>query len=145
MKAPIYILVLLLSHISISAGTFQNTGNISLQIEGIEYKGGTVMIALFGENDKFLKEPSYSKEIPIKNEESISVIFKSIPFGKYAISIYHDLNDNEKLDANFIKIPKEPIGFSNNYFPKFGPPSFKGASFILESENQEMVITLKTY
>ena len=138
----ITLFVLLLSK---SVWIDENMGDISLKIEGIENEGGTIMIALFGENDKFLKEPSYSKEIPLSNETSISLVIENIPYGVYAISIYHDLNNNNKLDANFIKIPKEPIGFSNNYLPKFGPPSFKGASFTLASENLDMPVSLKTY
>jgi len=56
-----------------------------------------------------------------------------IPAGTYVIGYYIDVNENEKLDTNFIGIPKEEYGFSNNARGTFGPPSFESASFILDS------------
>ncbi len=52
-----------------------------------------------------------------------------LPEGEYALSIYQDENDNGKLESNFIGLPKEPAGLSNNLRPKFGPPKFKNAAF----------------
>ena len=66
-----------------------------------------------------------------------------LPFGKYAISIFHDVNDNEELDANFIGIPKEPYGFSNNPKSSFGPPGFDAAAFEFEKDGFEIEIILK--
>jgi len=49
-----------------------------------------------------------------------------IPAGEVAILVYVDSNDNGLIDKNFIGIPKEPLGLSNNYRPK-GPPVFDRA------------------
>ena len=54
-----------------------------------------------------------------------------IPPGIYAIGVYIDENDNEKLDTNFLGIPKEQYGFSNNA-KAFGIPKFEAASFVIE-------------
>ena len=120
-------------------------GTIIITIKGIENKDGIMMVALFNEEDKFLKVPSYSQEIPISDEIEIEVIFEKIPYRKYAVSIYHDLNENGDLDSNMIMIPKEPIGFSNDYFPKFGPPKFKNAAFDFSQKELRMTVNLKTY
>ena len=56
-----------------------------------------------------------------------------IPAGIYAIGYYIDANENQKLDTNFIGVPKEEYGFSNNARGAFGPPSFESASFTLDS------------
>ena len=55
-----------------------------------------------------------------------------IPPGTYAIGVYIDENDNEKLDTNFLGIPKEQYGFSNNA-KAFGIPKFEAASFSLNT------------
>ncbi len=44
--------------------------------------------------------------------------------GEYAISVFHDLNGNQELDKNWMGIPTEPYGFSNNARGKFGPPTY---------------------
>jgi uncharacterized protein (DUF2141 family) len=122
-----------------------STGSIIVRVANIENKGGIMMIALFTENDDFLEEPSYYQEIPIEDESEIEVTFEKIPFGTYATSIYHDLNENGELDSNFFGIPKEPTGFSNDYVPKFGPPKFKNASFSLSQEELPLTVNLRDY
>ena len=54
--------------------------------------------------------------------------------GTYSIGFFIDKNDNEKLDTNFLGIPKEQFGFSNDAMGRFGPPSFEAASFTLQEE-----------
>ena len=46
-----------------------------------------------------------------------------------------DLNKNKKLDTNFLGIPKEPYGFSNEKKGRFGPPKFKEVSFKLNKSS----------
>jgi len=145
MKQLIIGSLLILGSISDYSEPNQSNGTLVLEITGIDDKGGVMMIAVFKEDDKFLKEPSYAEEVSINEESNITVKFNNIPFDTYAISIYHDLNENGELDSNFIKIPKEPIGFSNEYFPKFGPPKFKNASFILNQNELKMNVNLETY
>ena len=40
--------------------------------------------------------------------------FKDLPPGTYAVQVMHDENENNKLDTNFLGIPTEGYGFSNN-------------------------------
>jgi uncharacterized protein (DUF2141 family) len=145
MKHVIVLLILFVTFTIAFSRTEAEKGTISITIKGIENKGGIMMIALFTEEDKFLKTPSYAKEVSISNETEIEVIFEDIPYRRYAFSIFHDLNENGELDSNMIMIPKEPIGFSNNYFPKFGPPKFKNAAFDLDKEHIRMTVNLKSY
>jgi uncharacterized protein (DUF2141 family) len=120
-------------------------GTIIIEITGIETEGGIMMVGLFKDTDKFLKIPSYNKDPKITDESNITVKLENIPYGTYAVSIYHDLNENGELDSKFMGIPKEPVGFSNNYFPKFGPPKFKNASFDLNQKELKIAVNLRTY
>ena len=60
--------------------------------------------------------------------------------GTYTIAFYIDKNGNEKIDTNFLGVPKEQFGFSNDVMGRFGPPSFEAASFDHENET---VLTMK--
>ena len=42
--------------------------------------------------------------------------------------------ENKKIDKNFIGIPKEQFGFSNNVMGKFSAPSFEQAMFKVEGK-----------
>ena len=60
----------------------------------------------------------------------------------YSFSFYHDVNSNKKLDKNFIGIPKEPYGFSNNQAGRFGPPNFEDSKIELK-ENTKLQLKVK--
>ena len=51
---------------------------------------------------------------------------RKIHEGKIAIVIYHDENNDGKLNTGLFWRPKEGYAFSNKYIPK-GPPRFKKA------------------
>ena len=53
--------------------------------------------------------------------------------------VFHDENMNQKLDKDFVGIPKEGYGASNNPKKKIGPPSFEDASFRLSGVAQQSV------
>jgi len=61
-------------------------------------------------------------------------IMKQVEPGEYALLVYFDENGNNRIDKNFIGIPKEPLGFSNRYRPK-GPPVYQRAVFQLRQDD----------
>lgn len=101
---------------------------------------GTIMVALFADPETFLKKPTLGKLSKAKSGQA-KVVFDNIEPGEYAVSIIHDANNNRKLDTNFIGIPREGFGFSNNVMGSFGPPSFDKAKFRVSGP---AVIRIKT-
>jgi len=69
-------------------------------------------------------------------------IFENIEPGTYAVSTFHDENDNSKLDTYFFGAPKESYGFSNDASRPFSPPSFSEAA-INVNETKTIHIKLK--
>lgn len=65
-----------------------------------------------------------------------------LPPGTYAVSLYEDLNGNHKLDHNWIGIPREPVGVSNNPVARLGAPKFGDSSFHLAAEQQTITIRM---
>jgi len=58
---------------------------------------------------------------------SQATVSLKVPPGKYAVAVLHDENENQKLDRNFLGIPTEGFGFSNNPPVFLSAPSFKKA------------------
>lgn len=68
--------------------------------------------------------------------------FSGLPAGRYAVQVLHDENGNGKLDANFLGMPTEGYGFSNN--PRvLRKPTFEEAGFDLADAGGEMTIQLR--
>ena len=74
-----------------------------------------------------------TKSLPL-SAGRVEVLFKKIPYGIYAVGVLHDENANGMLDKNFIGMPKEGTGASNDALGKMGPPSFQDAKFVVNAE-----------
>ena len=81
--------------------------------------------------------------VPIKDGQAIAV-FEDVPAGPFAVSVFHDENDNGELDSAALGIPSEPYGFSAEARDLFGPPSFKEARIDLAAgETKQITIRVK--
>jgi uncharacterized protein (DUF2141 family) len=79
---------------------------------------------------------------PSIEKHKATCTFADVPAGKIAVTVLHDLNDNNELDKNRIGIPKEPLGFSNGARIRFGPPAFDDATFAFAGKDTTIAITV---
>ncbi len=112
----------------------QNT--INVEVSGFDSNKGKASIGLFNEEETFLREANWKRFSEIKNQTATAT-FTDIPDGIYAISVYHDENDNDKLDLIMGMMPKEDTGTSNNPKAKMGPPKWEESIFEVKG-NQEV-------
>ncbi len=129
MQKTIITLVLFVSGIIFSYAQ-ENRYTITVKISGMESDKGKIYVALYNQETFFLKKGFRGGIAKISNKKS-TVIFKNIPKGTYAISAFHDENNNQKLDTYLFGIPKEDTGCSNGAVGNFGPPKYEDAKFNL--------------
>ena len=110
------------------------------EVSGVESTEGQLLVALFTQA-QFLRSPVRATKVaPVKGKVTGSL--GEVPEGTYALSVFHDLNGNGKLDTNFIGIPKEPSGFSNNPV-LYGPPTFEKTRIEVRGERQVVQVQLR--
>ena len=110
-------------------------GIITVRVTNIKSIKGELYVALYNSEESFMNpEEAVQKIIVPVTEAELSFTFEDVKAGIYAISLFQDMNDNGKLDTHPNGIPLEGFGFSNNAKGKFGPPSFKKASFRVDGE-----------
>lgn len=107
--------------------------NITVNIYNIE-KGDNVKVGIFNNNTDF--PFNYTKALlsfsqTIYNENNIIHTFENVKEGRYAIIVFIDKNNNNKLDTDIFGIPKERYGLSLNTYAGFKIPSFYDCSFVL--------------
>ncbi len=112
-----------------------NKYELTLVVNNIRNNKGRLAAQLLNEEEL----QTEGKHIYISGENA-STVFHNIPQGKYAIRIFHDENQNGKMDFNWIKIPKEGYGFSGNPKNSFKSPDIKELLFELDSDKK---ITIK--
>jgi uncharacterized protein (DUF2141 family) len=123
----------------------ENKGNIEVIITGFKNSSGKAATALFPSEKGF----PMKGELAVKKvsadiaQSSCAVVLRDIPYGTYAVSVFHDENSNGKLDTNMLGMPQEGVGASNNAKGRFGPPKYKDASFVLDSNEKQMNVTIQ--
>lgn len=121
------------------------TGDCSIEVKGFENNSGKCTVYLFKEKKGFPTDFKYavaSTTGAIVNGKC-TISLNNIDFGTYAIVAHHDENGNNKLDKNFIGMPKEGVGTSNNAKSSFGPPSFSDSRIMINKNIFSISITLK--
>lgn len=116
----------------------ENQITITILIKNLNSNDGSVVLDFRDGNDKQVK--GFIGTIA-GNQCFIKV--EGLRPGKYAFRYFHDRNNNKKMDTNWIGIPTEGYGFSNNAKGKFGPPAFK--DMIFEVTKDATVICTPVY
>jgi len=112
---------------------------LDIKIANIKKNSGKIIVEIYDNQSAWLKMPF--KKVVLSTDLEAQIASFDVPYGKYAITIYQDLNENNEADMNFISIPKEPIGFGNNYKP-FGEPKFESCAIEFNAYSQPQIITL---
>lgn len=121
-------------------GTCVFSQTLTVKIIGVEQISGNIMVALYNSSETFLQKPFMTKKIEVTSD-SLLFKFEGVSEGNYALSLFQDVNNNNKLDLGNMGIPTEKYGFSNNPF-LFGKPDFETCMFKFEKDST-IVIELK--
>jgi len=108
-----------------------DTTDLTVTVTNLKSDSGVVRLAIYDKASAFPDnaDKAYDKAIAEVENGKATIVFKGIPHGTYAISAFHDANNDGVLNKNAFGIPKEGYGFSNDAMGSFGPPSFDAASF----------------
>ena len=140
MSTLVKLLVIIILNTSF-ANAQEATHNINVEINGLKSSDGQLLVGLYNTETSFLKEQYKANIVTIANNKSV-LVFKNVPDGTYAVSFVHDKNSNGKMDKNFMGIPKEDYGCSNNAKGFMGPPKWEDAKFELKGADKSITISL---
>ena len=140
MNVLVKIITSLIIGVLIYQSPVQKNNTIEVTVEAVANNDGKIFLALYNSETNFLEKSYKGTKSEIINN-SCTITFEDIPSGVYAISVFHDENNNGKMDTNFMGIPKEDYGCSNDANGFMGPPKWKDAKFELK-ENKSITITL---
>lgn len=130
--------------LSVASQTQSLKGNLKVVVTNLKSKTGQVGFFLFNSADGF---PSHTEKAILSGfvkvaGSSVEYTFANLAVGTYAIYAFHDEDNNKKLNTNFIGMPKEGIGVSNNAKGHFGPPKYDDAKFIFNKSDQTITLSL---
>lgn len=136
----------LFAFLAFTAGSPVETGELVITVDNINKTKGTIWIGLYDSADNYLiKEKSILKKIDVKQKGSSQLIVENLPFGTYAVALFHDINANGEMDKNLLGIPSEPYAFSKKPKSKWRIPKFDEVKFNFSKDRQQLKTKLKKW
>lgn len=150
-RFPLGLALLAISAISTSklapkALALEATQNLTVEISGLRNQKGLVCIALFDGATGFPTDASKAVKNSCFKVASTTqkVSLGPLKSGRYAMSLLHDENADQKLNTGLFGIPREGVGFSRN--PRISRKlKFEETSFDFKPSTPTVPITVKYF
>ncbi len=113
---------------------------LEVTVKNVKSADGALRVGLYASEADYRKTAIRQlKAEPVHGQ--VALRFADLPAGEYAIAMYHDRNDNGKLDSNLVGVPTEPYGFSGEP-AAFGPPAWREARVRVAPEGAAISVRL---
>ena len=123
-------------------------GKIIVTVTNFKSQKGLVLCCLNNKEDGFPGKQNKAlscQKIDLAGSK-VQFTFLNVLPGTYALAAYHDENNDGTLNTNFLGIPKEGVGVSNNKMRNFSSPKYNEAKFAVPANGEiKMEIKLKNY
>lgn len=108
----------------------KGNGVITIHVTGLRNNKGVVVCTLCSSPEGYPNDCKNQETVkaPIASQKAACVFPHKAP-GDYAATIFHDEDSDGKFKRNFLGIPKEGFGFSNNYRPTVRAPTWDEGKF----------------
>jgi uncharacterized protein (DUF2141 family) len=126
-----------------SVGSSHN--RLLVRVVGLRNNKGDVRCTLFSSAEEFPTnddQMATTVTAPIIGQVAICE-FSAIAPGTYAVVFFHDENADGKFNRDWLGLPKEGYGFSNDAPARWHTPSFNAASFPFSGGIQEILVHIR--
>jgi uncharacterized protein (DUF2141 family) len=121
-----------------------SAADLEVTVKNINPREGEIGLALFSSPDGFPLDDRHAVRVWLPaNAESLSYRFAGLAPGTYAVAVGHDLNGNRQTDTNWLGIPREPWGVTNDVRPTLRAPKYDEAALLVTADGPNRIsITL---
>jgi uncharacterized protein (DUF2141 family) len=109
---------------------------VVVKLTNLRNEKGVCRVCLFDNATAFNGEggtPVKCAIVPARG--AATLVFDALPAGIYAVFVFHDANNNNRMDKNFLGIPKEGYGASRNSLPFAAAPGFQANCFTVPDKS----------
>lgn len=117
---------------------------LKIQVDGLRNNNGHVVALLFNTKKGYPDKVQHALQhaiVPI-NQHAAELTFSLLPVGQFVVSVFHDENQDRRLNRGLFGRPLEGVGVSNNIRGRFGPPKYENCIIQLNSPEQTIAISL---
>ena len=129
-----------------ASGLSPADGQLIIEVGNVKEAKGTIWVGIYDSEDNYLvKEKAIVQGFKVERTGDARFSIPGLPYGTYAVALFHDINDNGELDRNFFGIPTEPFAFSRPPRSKWRLPNFNEVSFQFQANAQRLRISLREW
>ena len=146
MLKPLAILLALLAATPAEEDPPPQTATLTIAVADVRNTRGDLRVGVFDRDNGFPRSRDGAmlwRSISASAAEKVVSI--DLPPGSYAVVVLHDENSNKKLDTNFVGIPKEGYGVTNNPKPATRAAKFAEARFRLPPEGKRATVSIQYF
>jgi len=131
-------LLLAIAAVPMMAQTSSKCCTLTLIVDGMDSNVGNLGVLVFNNAKGWAEDRQLAfKDIAVPAEKGTQTLkIPDLPPGNYAIALIHDVNQNHKLDKNWIGMPKEQWGMSNDPHATIKAPPISKAMFELKADKE---------
>ncbi len=129
---------------SAASAIAQPTGAVIVQVENVRSSQGHVRVELCTEGTFLTEDCVVGGSAPAQRGETV-VTLVDVPPGVYAVQVFHDANDDHKLNRGAFGIPTEDFGFSREAPLGLHGPQFIKAAFNHAADEQVVTLHLRHF
>jgi len=128
---------------------------LTLELSGIKNEQGSILVYIHDNQDSYYSDDNlltesitFFRKKKIKAIASkMTIVFDDIPAGRYAITSYHDEDDDGRLDRMFIPMgmPSESYGSTNGSVALLSKGSFEEALIEVKEPKTSVAVKLSTH
>ena len=113
----------------------KNSGDIIVSVNGLRNTNGVVRWAIYPHEKAFSDAVNGRGDNPAQGGKFRPQVglsrftIRGLPYGDYGLLMYHDENENNKMDKRALKLPKERVGISNYNSLPLRRPVWRRARF----------------
>lgn len=118
------------------SGEAERVTRLTVRLTGAASDTGAIWVGLYAGEQAYDDGAEIASAFVAVSEGSAETVFENLKPGEYGIIAFHDANDDGDFTRNFIGIPQERYGFSNNPRPRFRAAHWDEAVFVLDGESE---------
>ncbi|WP_296819279.1 DUF2141 domain-containing protein [Brevundimonas sp.] len=118
-----------------------HAGDVTVTLDGVQARGGTVYVTLQTEGE-FMQRAGLAQRVDSPQAGAVTVTFRDVPAGAYALSAFHDENGDQRMQASPIGVPTEGWAMSNADALR-GPPTFDVVSIQIGEDGAALSETMR--
>jgi len=128
--------------LALAAPFAAHAADLVIHVANVKSDQGQVRVALYDDAGVFLKRPVREAQAQA-DKAGTTLVFHDVAPGDYGFAVYHDANDNGRMDRNPLGIPTEPIAFSNDAQGRMGPPAFDAVKLAVPATGLATTVSLR--